>query len=80
MRYTHKMATNTSGNAGRARYLTVSPSLFVAKDQARSVIESIGVKTIVYSQTNSSVGVMKKKKKKKIGVRPISVYNCNGVF
>ena len=65
MRYTHKMATNTSGNAGRAlfRYLIVSPSLFVAKDQARSVIESIGVKTIVYSQTNSSVGVMKKKKK-----------------
>ena len=54
MRHTHKMATNTSGNAGRAlqfRYLTVSPSLFVVKDQARSVIESIGVKTIIYSQT-----------------------------
>ena len=65
------------------RYLTVSPSLFVAKDQARSVIESIGVKAIVYSQTNSSVGVMKKKKKKKmekIEVRLISVYNCSGVF
>ena len=80
-------AQNTSGNAGRAlgfRYLTVSPSLFVAKDQARSVIESIGVKTIVYSQINSSVGVMKKKKKKKkmekIEVRLISVYNCSGVF
>ena len=38
-------------------------SVFVAKDQARSVIESIGIKTIVYSQTNSSVGLMKKKKK-----------------
>ena len=47
------------------RYLTVSPSLFVAKDQSRLVIESFGVKTIVFSQTNSSVGVMKKKKKKK---------------
>ena len=63
--------------------LTVSPSLFVAKDQSRLVIESFGVKTIVFSQTNSSVGVMKKKKKKKmekIEVRPISVYNCSGVF
>ena len=62
--------------------MTVSPSLFVAKDQARSVIESIGAKTIIYSQTNSSVGVMKKKKKEmeKIEVRPISVYNCNGVM
>ena len=38
-------------------------------------------KSIVYSQTNSSVGVMKKKKKmEKIEVRPISVYNCSGVF
>ena len=59
--------------------------LFVAKDQSRLVIESFGVKTIVFSQTNSSVGVMKKKKKKKkkmekIEVRPISVYNCSGVF
>ena len=64
------MATMTSGNAGSSSsqfpYLTVSVSVFiVAKDQARSVIESIGVKTIVYSQTNSSVGLMKKKKKKK---------------
>ena len=45
--------------------------------------ESIGIKTIIYSQTNSSVGVKKKKKKKKDGeieVRPISVYNCSGVF
>ena len=81
------MATNTSGNSGGAlSYLTVSPSLFVAKDQSRLVIESFGVKTIVFSQTNSSVGVMKKKKKKKkkkmekIEVRPISVYNCSGVF
>ena len=40
-------------------------SLFVAKDQSRLVIESFGVKTIVFSQTNSSVAVMKKKKKKK---------------
>ena len=57
-------------------------SLAVAKDQSRLVIESFGVKTIVISQTNSSVGVMKKKKKKmeKIEVRPISVYNCSGVF
>ena len=38
-------------------------SVFVAKDQAQSVIESFGVKTIVYSQTNSSVGMMKKKKR-----------------
>ena len=74
------MATNTSGRA------LVSPSLFVAKDQSRLVIESFGVKTIVFSQTNSSVGVMKKKKKKKkkkmekIEVRPIYVYNCSGVF
>ena len=50
------------------------------------VIESFGVKTIVFSQINSLVGVMKKKKKKKkkkmekIEVRPISVYNCSGVF
>ena len=59
-----------------------SPSLFVAKDQSRLVIESFGVKTIVFSQTNSSVGMMKKKKKKmeKSEVRPISVYNCSGVF
>ena len=53
--------------------------------RSRLVIESFGVKTIVFSQTNSSVGVMKKKKKKKkkmekIEVRPISVYNCSGVF
>ena len=34
-------------------------------DQSRLIIESFGVKTIVFSQTNSSVGVMKKKKKKK---------------
>ena len=79
------MATNTSGNSGRALSFAVSPSLFVAKDQARLVIESFGVKTIVFSQTNSSVGVMKEKKKKKkkmekIEVRPISVYNCSGVF
>ena len=63
--------------------VSVSPSLFVAKDQSRLVIESFGVKTIVFSQTTSSVGVMKKKKKKKmekIEVRPISVYNCSGVF
>ena len=71
--------------------MTDSPSLFVAKDQSRLVIESFGVKTIVFSQTNSSVGVMKKKKKEKkkkkkkkkmekIEVRPISVYNCSGVF
>ena len=68
MRHTHKMATNTSGNSGRAlsfAILTVSPSLFVAKDQSRLVIESFGVKIIVFSQTNSSVGVMKKKKKRK---------------
>ena len=54
----------------------------MAKDQSRLVIESFGVKTIVFSQTNSSVGVMKKKKKKKkkMKVRPISVYNCSGVF
>ena len=61
--------------------VSVSPSLL---DQSRLVIESFGVKTIVFSQTNSSVGVMKKKKKKKkkekIEVRPISVYNCSGVF
>ena len=37
----------------------------IAKDQSRLVIESFGVKTIVFSQTNSSVGVMMKKKKKK---------------
>ena len=63
-------------------YCAVSPSLFVAKDQSRLVIESFGVKTIVFSQTISSVGVMKKKKKKmeKIEVRPIFVYNCSGVF
>ena len=79
----HKMATNTDS---QFRYLTVSPSLFVAKDQSRVVIESFGVKTIVFSRTNSSVGVMKKKKKKKkkkmkkIEVRPISVCNCSGVF
>ena len=59
--------------------------LFVAKDQSRLDIEPFGVKTIVFSQTNSSVGVMKKKKKKKkkmekIEVRPISVYNLSGVF
>ena len=58
----HKMATKTSGNAGRALSFPVSASVFIAKDQARSVIESIGIKTIVYSQTNSSVGLMKKKK------------------
>ena len=60
-----------------------APSLFVAKDQSRLVIESFGVKIIVSSQTNSTVGVMKKKKKKKmekIEIRPISVYNCSGVF
>ena len=81
------MATNTSGNSGRAlsfAILTDPPSLFVVKDQSRLVIESFGVKTIVFSQTNSSVGVMKKKKKKKkmekIEARPISVYNCSGVF
>ena len=81
------MATNTSGRALSFAILTDSPSLFVAKDQSRLVIESFGVKTIVFSQTNSSVGVMKKKKKKKkkkkmekIEVRPISVYNCSGVF
>ena len=83
------MATNNSGRALSFRYLTVSPSLFVAKDQSRLVIESFGVKTIVFSQTNSSVGVMKKKKKKKkmkkkkmekIEVRPISVYNYSSVF
>ena len=42
----HKMATKTSGNAGRAfqfRYLTVSASIFVAKDQSRLVIESFDV-------------------------------------
>ena len=51
------------------------------------IIDSFGVKTIVFNQTNSSVGVMKKKKKKKkkkkmekIEVRPISVYNCSGIF
>ena len=38
----------------------------MAKDQARSAIESIGVKTIVYSRTNSSVGLMKKKKMEKM--------------
>ena len=56
MRHTHKMATNTSGNSGRALSFAVLPSLFVAKDQSRLVIESFGV---VFSQTNSSVGVMK---------------------
>ena len=35
----------------------------MAKDQSRLVIESFGVKTIVFSQTNSSVGVMQKKKR-----------------
>ena len=59
------MATNKSGRALQFRYLTDSPSLFVAKDQSTLVIESFGVKTIVFSQTNLSVGVMKKKKKKK---------------
>ena len=54
--------------------MTVSASVFVAKDQAQSIIESIGVKTILYSQTNSSVGLMKKKK------IAISVYNCSGVL
>ena len=42
----HKMAIKTSGNAGRAfqfRYLTVSASIFVAKDQSRLVLESFGV-------------------------------------
>ena len=84
MRHTHKwrlIHPETSVELSVC-YLTVSPSLFVAKDQSRLVIESLGVKTIVFSQTNSSVGVMKKKKKKmeKIEVRPISVYNCSGVF
>ena len=36
-----------------------------SKGLSRLVIESFGVKTIVFSQTNSSVGVMKKKKKKR---------------
>ena len=37
-----------------------------------SIIESFGVKTIVFSQTNPLVGVKKKKKKmEKIEVRPI---------
>ena len=44
---THKRATKTSGNAGRALrfavYLTVAASLFVGKAHARSVIELICV-------------------------------------
>ena len=47
------------------------------------ILKLIGVKTMVCSQTNSSVGLSKKKKekKKKDGeVRPVSVYNSNGVF
>ena len=56
------MATKTSGNAGIAFSFAVSASIFVAKDQSRLVIESFGVQTIVYSQTNSSVGLMKEKK------------------
>ena len=46
IRHTHKMATNTSGNAGRTLSFAIGQCLrvyFVAKDQARSVIESIGV-------------------------------------
>ena len=59
--------------------MTVSPSLFVAKDQSRLVIESFGVKTIVFSQTNSSVGVMKKKKKKKKMEKIEAMYGGIGV-
>ena len=70
MCYTHKWRLETPIELSVS---TVSPSLFVAEDQARSDIESINV---VYSQTNSSVGVMKKKKMEV----PISVYNCSGVF
>ena len=65
----------------------LSVSLFVAKDQSRLVIESFGVKTIVFSQTNSSVGVMKKKKKKKkkmektqdhqYSMSPLKLYNTD---
>ena len=66
MRHAHKMATNTSG---RALQFDSLAEFICAKDQSRLVIESFGVKTIVFSQTNSSVGVMKKKKK--MGVRPI---------
>ena len=71
------MAINTSGNSGRALSFAVSPSLFVAKDQSRLVIESFGVKTIVFSQTNSSVGVMKKKKRTRLDRFPcitVAVY------
>ena len=49
----HKMATRTSGNAGRALFDSLV-SLFVAKDQARLVLESIGIN---YSlQSNQFVG------------------------
>ena len=72
-----EVGTKWRRRALQFRYLTVSPSLFVAKDQARSVIESIGVKIIVYSQTNSLVGVVKKKKMEKIDRFPcitVAVY------
>ena len=73
------MATNTSGNSGRAlsfRYLTVSPSLFVAKDQSRLVIESFGVNQFVGRRDEEEE---EEEEEKKID-RPISVYNCSGVF
>ena len=45
MHNAHKMATGTSGNAGRALSLLFDSlaSLFVVKDQARLVLESIGL-------------------------------------
>ena len=38
-------------------------SLFITKDQALSVIEPIGVQTIVCSQTNLSVGLFEEEEK-----------------
>ena len=41
-------------------------SLFVIKDHARSKIMPISVKTMLCTGTDSSVGVLKKKKKKNL--------------
>ena len=50
MRNAHKMATGTSGNAGRAlmhfSLFDSLASLFVAKDRAGLVLELIGVSTV----------------------------------
>ena len=76
MRHTHKIHPEM--------LVELSVSLF--DSLAEFIIGLIGVYIIVYSQTNSSVGVMKKKKKKKkkmekiVEVRPISVCNCSGTL